>query len=90
MTFQYLKHFGLLENAKHERHFANRTDALAMMLVAGYGYGVLTKEFSKPYIANNELIVLNSGKLFNVEMPLAWYPRPEPPKYFSALIDAIE
>jgi len=47
MTFNYLKHFGLFEWVKHERHFANRTDALAMMLVAGYGYGVLTMEFSQ-------------------------------------------
>lgn len=90
LTFQYLKHYGFFDKARHERHFANRTDALALMLTEGYGYGVLTKEFSKPYIENNELIVLNSGKLFEVELALAWYKRSEPPKYFSALIDTIE
>jgi LysR family transcriptional regulator (chromosome initiation inhibitor) len=90
MTFNYLKHFELFDLVKHERHFANRTDALAMMLVAGYGYGVLTTEFSKPYIEENELIVLNSGKIYKTSMALAWYDRPEPPKYFSALINAIE
>jgi DNA-binding transcriptional LysR family regulator len=90
MTFNYLKHFDLFELVKHERHFANRTDALAMMLVAGYGYGVLTLEFSQPYIEENQLIVLNSGKIYKTSMALAWYDRPEPPKYFSALINAIE
>jgi len=90
MTFNYLKHFNLFDLVNHERHFANRTDALAMMLVAGYGYGVLTMEFSKPYIEEKKLIVLNSGKIYKTSMALAWYDRPEPPKYFSALIGAIE
>lgn len=35
MTFNYLKHYDLFEHAKHARHFANRTDALAMLLVTG-------------------------------------------------------
>jgi DNA-binding transcriptional LysR family regulator len=90
MTFNYLKYFNLFDHVRHERHFANRTDALAMMLVAGYGYGVLTLEFSKPYIEENQLIVLNSGKIYKSRMALAWYNRPEPPKYFTALINAIE
>jgi LysR family transcriptional regulator (chromosome initiation inhibitor) len=90
MTFNYLKHFDLFDLVKHERHFANRTDALAMMLVEGYGYGVLTMEFSQSYIEENQLIVLNAGKIYKTSMALAWYDRPEPPKYFSALINAIE
>jgi LysR family transcriptional regulator (chromosome initiation inhibitor) len=90
MTFNYLKHFDLFNLVKHERHFANRTDALAMMLEAGYGYGVLTTEFSNPYIQKNQLMVLNSGKIYKTNMVLAWYDRPEPPRYFSALINAIE
>jgi LysR family transcriptional regulator, chromosome initiation inhibitor len=90
MTFNYLKHFDLFDVVNHERHFANRTDALAMMLVAGYGYGVLTMEFSQSYIEENQLIVLNSGKIYKTSMALAWYDRPEPPHYFSALINAID
>lgn len=89
MTFNYLKHFDLIDLVQHERHFANRTDALAMMLVEGYGYGVLTEEFSTPYIENNELIVLNAGKIYKISMALAWYTRHEPPQYFSDLIKAI-
>jgi DNA-binding transcriptional LysR family regulator len=90
MTFNYLKHFELFDLVKRERHFANRTDALAMMLAAGYGYGVLTTEFSNHYIQKNQLIVLNAGKIYKTNMVLAWYDRPEPPRYFSALINAIE
>jgi len=89
MTMNYLRHFGLLELAQHERHFVNRTDMLAMMLAAGFGYGVLASEFSKSYIEKNELIVLNSAKIYENNMVLAWYDRPEPPKYFSAMIEAI-
>lgn len=89
-TFQYLKHFELFDYANHERHFANRTDALAMMLIEGYGYGVLTEEFSKPYLQQKKLIMLNAGKIYETNMALVWYPRPQLPKYFSSLIDAIE
>ncbi len=90
MTYYYLKHFDLFEIARHGRHFVNRTDALAMLLSAQCGYGVLTFEFSKPYIESNQLIVMNSGKIYENNMALAWYERHEPPKYFTAIIDAIE
>lgn len=89
MTFNYLKHFNLFEHADHDRHFVNRTNSMATLLTQGCGYGVLTSEFSKPYIENKELILLNSAKIFENSMALAWFARHEPPKYFSALIDAI-
>lgn len=89
MTFHYLRQYHLIDLARHDRHFVNRTDSLAMMLVAGYGYGVLTLEFSKPYVDNKELIVLNSGKIYENNLALAWYARHEPPKYFAAIVDAI-
>ncbi len=89
LTYQYLKHFNLLESARHDRHFANRTEGLAMMLMAGLGYGLLTTEFSKPYLDKGQLIMLNGGKMYENVMALAWYTRPEPPQYFSALINAI-
>ncbi|TAK73600.1 MAG: LysR family transcriptional regulator [Gammaproteobacteria bacterium] len=89
MTFHYLKHFDLFELARHDRHYVNRTDALALMLVSGCGYGVLTAEYSKPYVDQNKLIVLNAGKIFENILALAWYPRPEPPKYFAMLVQTI-
>jgi DNA-binding transcriptional LysR family regulator len=89
MTFNYLKHFDLFETTKHERHFVNRPEALSLMLTTGLGYGVLTREFSKPYIEEGELIVLNSGKTYQNKLALAWYNRPEPSPYFSKLIEAI-
>ena len=90
MTFHYLKQYHLIEKANYERHFANRTDALAMMLIEGYGYGVLAEEFAKPYIDTKELIILNDGKMYENVLALAWYVRHEPPAYFSALINAIK
>lgn len=88
-TFNYLKYFGLFEFARHDKHFVNRTDALAMMLVEGFGYGVLSIEFSEPYVKQKKLILLNQGKIYENQLSLVWYGRPEPPKYFSALIHTI-
>lgn len=89
MTFNYLKQHKLFDLARLERHFVNRTESLAMMLIAGYGYSLLTKEFSQPYIERKQLIILNEGKIYKNVMALAWYERPEPPGYFKAIIDAI-
>lgn len=88
-TFNYLKHFDLFKYAKLERHFINRTEGMASMLSAGIGYGVLSKEFSQPFIDRAELIILNDAKEYENEMVLAWYPRPEPPPYFTAIINII-
>ena len=89
MTINYLRHFHLLDFTQHERHFVNRTDMMAMMLAAGLGYGVLTLEFSQPWVKSGKLIILNSAKKYENKMVLAWYDRPEPPPYFSAIIDSI-
>lgn len=89
LTFQYLKHYNLLKYVKKKRHFANRTESLALMMTEGIGYSLLTKEFSKPYLENGSLILLNSGKVYENQIGLTWYKRPEPPPYFSALLNAI-
>jgi LysR family transcriptional regulator (chromosome initiation inhibitor) len=88
-TFNYLKAFDLVKHAQSDRLFVNRTEALSKMLIEGYGYGVLTKEFCKPFLESGELITLNGGKTFDHFLKMAWFYRPQPPKYFSAIIDAI-
>ena len=88
-TLNYLKQFNLFQYAKADRLFVNRTDSLTQMLVEGYGYGVLTKEFSQPYLKNGSLIKLNQGKIYKNYLSLAWYLRPEPPQYFSAIINTF-
>jgi LysR family transcriptional regulator (chromosome initiation inhibitor) len=90
ITFDYLKEYALLELANKDRHFANRTSALHMMITAELGYGALPLEFAKPYIANHQLIVLNGGKTYPQSLMLAWFPRHQQPTYFSALIDACK
>ncbi len=89
MTVNYLKQFDLLKHAQTDRLFVNRTESLSKMLIEGYGYGVLTKEFSKSLLENGDLITLNAGKTFDNFLMLAWYARPELPNYFSALINTI-
>ncbi len=89
MTFNYLKKYNLFKVAQHKRYFANRTEDLALLVTEGIGYTALAMEFAKPYIDKKQLIVLNQGKKFDVFPVLAWYDRPEPPKYFSAIIKAI-
>lgn len=89
MSINYLKKFDLLKYAQSDRLFVNRTESLSKMLIEGYGYGVLTKEFSNPFVKNGDLITLNSGKTFHNVLNLAWYARPEPPKYFLAIMNSI-
>jgi LysR family transcriptional regulator, chromosome initiation inhibitor len=89
ITFDYLKQHDLFHLAHHGRHFVNRTENLAFLIAEGVGYSALTKEFAEPYVEEGQLIVLNKGKIVNVQSVLAWYDRPEPPGYFSAIIGAI-
>lgn len=89
-TLDYLEHFELLKFARPDRLFVNRNESLCQMLVEGYGYGTLTSEFAAPYLKQGDLIKLNSGKTFNHRLVLAWFPRPKPPQYFLAILDAIE
>lgn len=89
MTFNYLRHFNLFEQARTSRHFVNRTESLASMLVAGHGYGVLTKEFSKPFVDKGQLLILNDGEIYENTLSLAWYQRPASSNYFTALIEGI-
>lgn len=88
-SLNYLREFNLLKHAQADRLFVNRTSSLTNMIIEGYGYGVLTKEFSKPYLDAGDLITLNAGKVFNNHLKLAWYRRPEPPKYFSTIQQAM-
>jgi LysR family transcriptional regulator (chromosome initiation inhibitor) len=90
MTFQYLKQCDLFSLAKHQRHFVNRTEGLALMISQGLGYGTLAKEFAQPYIQDKQLILLNKGETLNINPFLVWYERHASPDYFSALIKAIE
>lgn len=88
-TFNYLKEFDLLKFSQMDRLFVNRNESLCKMFLEGYGYGTLTKEIVNPYLKKGDLITLNSGKVFQNTLFLAWYSRPKPPKYFSAILEAI-
>lgn len=87
MTLNYLKYFNLYQYAQHERHFASRTESIMFMISEELGYSVLTTEFAQPYIKSKKLVVLNQNKTYENQLALAWFNRPEPPKYFSALIN---
>ena len=89
VTFSYLKQYGLFDLARHTRYFVNRTDNLALLVAEGIGYTTLAKEFAMPYVKKNQLCILNGGKTYDIRPLLAWFDRPEPPKYFTAIIDAI-
>lgn len=89
VTYDYLKHYNLFDDAKHGRYFVNRTENLALLTAAGVGYTTLAKEFAKPYVDNHELIILNNGKTLDISLVLAWFDRPELPDYFAAIIKAI-
>lgn len=88
-TIHYLKQFKLFCHAQVDRLYVNRTVSLSNMLIKGYGYGVLTKEFSHSLIENGDLIALNSAKTYKNYLNLAWYSRPEPPRYFQTIINQL-
>lgn len=88
-TFNYLKYYNLLDDTQAERHFVNVNESLVAMFMAGYGYGVLASELCEPYVEQRQLTVLNEGKTYENQLVLAWYARPEKPRYFSDIIDLI-
>ncbi len=90
VTFNYLKQHQLFELAHHSRYYANRTENLALLVAEGVGYTCLAKEFVQPYVKNQQLTILNQGKTYDVSHVLAWFDRPEPAEYFSAIIAGIK
>ncbi|MBC7387038.1 MAG: LysR family transcriptional regulator [Cryobacterium sp.] len=88
-SFRYLEHFGLLEQARPERHFANNTEAVASLIESGMGYGVLTHEFAQRFLERCEIVLLNQGRVYAQPLALAWYPRPETKGYWTEIIRSI-
>ena len=89
-TFRYLRRHRLHPPSHRQRHLANNTDALAMMIGSGLGYSVLSKDFASPFLQQKKMIDLAPGKDIRFEFALAWYPRLEMPKYFASLIKEIK
>lgn len=89
LTYTYLNKFNLAYDFRKGRHFANNPLHLAELVAAGVGFSVLVKEFAMPFIASNKLIVLNDNQIMNLYPFLVWYERPELPRYFSEIINAI-
>src|SRR6202034_1989784 len=67
-SLNYLRTFDLLKFLKRPRLYVNENRALASLLVAGAGFGILTQQIAKPYLENGSLIQLNGGKI--MEDPL--------------------
>ncbi|OFZ28712.1 MAG: LysR family transcriptional regulator [Bdellovibrionales bacterium RIFCSPHIGHO2_01_FULL_40_29] len=89
MTFNLLEKYKLKAKARTERHYANNTDALASMVIAGVGYSVLSEQFAEPLVKKNQLIKLASDYFYDFKVALAWYPRHEMPEYFRAIVKAL-
>ena len=89
MTFLFLEKYKLKQMARKERHFANNTDALTSMLASGIGYSVLSEEYAASHVKKGDLIKLLPDGFFDFKLALAWYPRPEKPNYFAAIIKSL-
>ena len=89
VSIRYLQEHDLLENTRAGRYFVDHTEMIAELVCQGVGYTALTREFVKPYVEAGEMMVLNGSKTYSVQPYLAWYQRPEPPRYFQQIIDAI-
>lgn len=89
-TRNYLKKFGLQAKLGRPRLFANNNEAIIKLFSCGAGFGTLTQEIAKPHLDAGELIALNGGGVMEDSLALTWYPRPEMPDYFRAVVDAIK
>ena len=85
MTFQYLEKYRM-KKPSADRHYANNTDALMSMIEQGMGYSVLSEEFAKK---NGEIVDISPDQHIDYKIALAWYPRPEMPEYFRAVLKAL-
>ncbi len=88
-TRNYLKKFSLLSQVKRPRLYINNNETIIKMFSHGVGFGTLTQEIAKPHLEGGDLILLNSGAVMEDPLALVWYPRPEVPAYFKAILDAI-
>lgn len=88
-TLNYLKKFDLVSQLKKPRIFVNNNEAIIKYFSRGIGFGTLTQEIAKPHLDAGELTVLNGGAVMEDPLALVWYPRPEMPPYFKAIIDSI-
>lgn len=86
----YLKKYSLLSKLKKPRLFANNNTAIIKLFSQGVGFGTLTQEIAKQHLDSGKLISLNGGAVMEDALALAWYPRPEMPKYFRAIVNVIK
>lgn len=89
-TLNYLKKFALISRLKKSRLYVNSNEAIINLFCQGVGFGTLTQEIAKPFLNSGELITLNSGSVMEDPLAVAWYPRPEMPAYFRAIIASIK
>lgn len=88
-THRFLQQIGLSDLSKRSRLFVNNNEALIRLIGAGVGFGTLTEEVAAPHLKSGDLVVLHSKAILQDPLALAWYPRPQMPKYFEAVIQAI-
>jgi DNA-binding transcriptional LysR family regulator len=89
-TLSYLKKFNLANHVSRARLFANSNDVIIKLFIKGVGFGTLTNEIAKPHIESGQLVALNAGAAMEADLALAWYPRPEMPGYFKAIVGLIK
>lgn len=89
-SLNYLKKFNLSSILNRPRIFVNNNEALIKLFCQGVGFGTLTQEIAKPHLDKGDLIALNGGATMDDQLALAWYPRPEMPKYLKAIVDSVK
>lgn len=87
-SYDYLRSCKLIDEVRSERHFVNNNEALAAMIEASRGYGVLTVEFAERFLQRCKISILNN-RVFERAQALAWYPRSASPKYWTRIVDVI-
>lgn len=89
-SMNYLKKFSLQLKLGRPRLFVNSNEAIIKFFSEGIGFGTLTQEIAKPHLDSGDLVALNGGAVMEDPLALTWYPRPEMPNYFRAIVDVIK
>ena len=71
------------------RLFVNQNELLIRFLSEGLGFGTLTEEIAAPHLAAGRLVPLGPRTALLDPLALIWYPRPEMPRTFRALVKVL-
>lgn len=89
MTYNLLSKYKLKSVTQSERHYANSTDAIVLMISRGLGYAALSEDYAATFVKSGELVKLSTQHTYDLKLSLCWYPRANRPDYIQSIIKSL-